>query len=107
MVRAMDQIDDLLRRSCTPGGSGFVEFAQMLELLEAGGARGLNLFTVDVCTKGQTRPLGHLMYRFDEDEMSTIPAAEKVGLALGFYRENATDPELTSAWFEVFFEGLT
>jgi hypothetical protein len=100
----MDRMTELLAQSVTPGGACGLEFPQMLDVLEAGHAMGLMLFTVDVTTQGGLRPLPEWMFRLTDEEVETVASEQIVPMALEFYRGHATDPELSGASFEVFFE---
>lgn len=102
----MTQIADLLAESITPGGTRPLEFRQMLEVLEAGQAAGLALFTVDVTTVGGVRPLPEWMFRLTDEEVEAVPIDQIVPMALEFYGQHDKDAELTGAWFEVYFEKL-
>lgn len=102
----MMQIVDLLAESITAGGTRPLEFRRMLEVLEAGHAAGLALFTIDVTTVGGVRPLPEWMFRLTDEEVETVPIDQIVPMALEFYRQHERDTELTGAWFEVFFEKL-
>ena len=95
---------EILEESITAGGTRDLEFPQMLDVLEAGQAGGLILFTVDVTAAGQVRPLPEWMFRLTEEEIETVADDQIVPMALDFYRGHASDQELTSAWFQVYFE---
>lgn len=97
---------DLLAEAITPGGTRPLTFQPMLEVLQAGHAAGLALFTVDVTTAGGARPLPEWMFRLTDEEFETVPVDQIVPMALEFYRKFASDPELTGAWFEIFFDEI-
>lgn len=107
----MDDIDDMLRKALDAAGTPPLPFGQMLRLLEAGHAAGLVLFSVDVIlyppgttTQNKSRPLPEWMFRLTDEELETVQPQEVVPMALDFYRQHASDPELAAAHFEVFFE---
>ena len=100
----MHQIADLIAEAVTAGGTRDIEFHQILEFLRAGQAAGLLLSTVDVTTTGQVRPLPEWMFRLTDEEVQTVAVDQVIPIALEFYRQHASDPELTSARFQVYFE---
>jgi hypothetical protein len=100
----MEDTDEILAQACTAGGSRALPYQQMLSVLEAGHVAGLVLFTVDVTTPNQARPLPQWMFRLTDEELETVSPVQTVLLALEYYRQHSTDTELTAAWFEVYFE---
>ncbi|WP_165188168.1 hypothetical protein [Caulobacter soli] len=99
-------MNQILTESLTPGGTRPLAFRQMLDVLEAGHAAGLCLFTVDVVAEDGKRPLPEWMFRLTDEEVETLAIDKIVPMALEFYGQHASDPELNAAWFEVFFEKL-
>jgi hypothetical protein len=95
---------DILAESLTPRGTRDLVFKEMLDVLEAGQAAGLSLFTVDVTTAEQVRPLPEWMFRLAEGEAQMVAANQIVPMALDFYRRHESDAELAAAWFQVYFE---
>jgi len=102
----MDQLADILEESTTPGGTRDLDYRQMLSVLEAGRTAGLNLFSVDVTTVGQGRPLPEWMFRLLDDDLNTVLADSAASMALEFYRLHEADPDLANAWFRIFFDPL-
>lgn len=102
----MSELDQILAESLTPGGTRPLAFQKMLDVLEAGHAAGLCLFTVDVVTEGYKRPLPEWMFRLTDEEVEAVAIDKIVPMALEFYGQHASDKELNTAWFEVFFEKL-
>lgn len=100
----MNLIDEILVEALTAHGTRDLEFEQMLNLLMAGQTAGLSLFSVDVTMVGQTLPLPEWMFRLTDQEMETVSTDQIVPMALEFYRLNASNSELTSARFQVYFE---
>jgi len=100
----MTDLHDLLAEALTPGGTRDLEFQQMLQLLVDAEAAGLVLFSVDVTTSGQVRPLPEWTFRLTDEERETVAVDQAAPMALEFYRKHASDPELISARFQVYFE---
>jgi hypothetical protein len=100
----MNEMTDILAESITPRGTRDLEFQEMLDVLEAGQAIGLVLFSVDVTTARQERPLPEWMFRLTDEETETVAITQIVPMALDFYRQHASDPDLTKAWFQIYFE---
>lgn len=96
-------MEELLAEAVTPGGTRSLSFQRMLDVLEAGRAAGLALFSVDVTTCGGGA-LPEWMFRLTDHELQTVTVDQAVPMALDFYRQNGSNPELTSGRFEVFFE---
>lgn len=100
----MDDMDEILAEALTAGGTRDLEFGQMLDVLLAGHTAGLSLFSVDVTTVGQARPLPEWMFRLTDHEIKVGSTDQVVPMALAFYSQNQSDSELTSARFQVYFE---
>lgn len=100
----MNQMDEILAEALTARGTRDLDFEQMLDVLTAGQMVGLSLFSVDVTTVGQTLPLPEWMFRLTDREMETVSTDQIVPMALEFYRQNASNSELTGARFQVYFE---
>jgi hypothetical protein len=100
----MDQMGEIIAEALTARGTRDLEFESMLDVLVAGQAAGLLLFSVDVTTVDQTLPLPEWMFRLTDQEVKTVPADKIVPMALDFYRHNASNPELTGARFQVYFD---
>jgi hypothetical protein len=100
----MTELNELLAEALSPRGTRDLELHQMLQLLTVGEAAGLVLFSVDVTTVGQARPLPEWMFRLSDEELETVPADRGLPMALEFYRKHASDPELTAARFQVYLE---
>ena len=102
----MDEMTGVLAESITAGGTRDLEFRKMLDVLQAGQAAGLVLFSVDVTTVGQKHPLPEWMFRLTDEEVETVAIDQIVPMALDFYGQHASKPDLTDAWFQVYFEKL-
>jgi hypothetical protein len=100
----MNQIDEILAEALTAHGTRDLEFEQMLDVLKAGQTADLSLFSVDVTTVAQALPLPEWMFRLTDQEMETVSTDQIVPMALEFYRQNASDSELTGARFQVYFD---
>lgn len=100
------ELKDLLAEALTPKGACHLSFDRMLDVLEAGQAAGLALFTVDVTNADGTHPHPEWMFRLADAETAVTPVSDIVPMALKFYRDHASDRILTSAAFEVYFESL-
>lgn len=96
-------MEELLAEAVTPGGTRPLSFQRMLDVLEAGHAAGLALFSVDVTTCGGGA-LPEWMFRLTDQEVQSVAVEQVIPMALDFYRQNGSNPELTSGRFEVFFD---
>lgn len=106
MIENADALQNLLAEALTPKGACRLTFDRMLEVLEAGQAAGLVLFTVDVINAEGTRPHPEWMFRLTDAETAVTLASDVIPRALKFYRGHASDRTLSSAAFEVYFEPL-
>lgn len=100
----MSQMDGILEEALTAHGTRDLEFEPMLNVLAAGKAAGLLLFSVDVTTPDKTLPLPEWMFRLTDQEVETVSTDQIVPIALEFYRQNASNTQLTGARFQVYFE---